>query len=241
MNCKQRAKKVDILIVMVAMLAVAVAMTGVSFARYATSVAGDPSNTRVAKWGFVIDVDADGMFAGTGGGNASLTPDDNGLSVASEGVDISPDTSGSIGFSITGTAEVTAKISFLIPDDLEIVCLKNREGEVVYSPILWTLTKNGEELVTKGDLASVKSALAESTVDINEAVNDSYTLKWEWPPEKGESEQDKTENNGYDTMLAKYKADPENNPLPEDYTAVLNFHFNMTIDVSQIQTSEMTE
>ena len=238
MNVKQRGKKIDIFIVMIALLTVTVAISGVSFARYTTTAGtGDPDNARVAKWGFVIDVDADGMFA-DGSGTANVTPDPNGLSVASEYTELFPNTEGTLLFSVCGNAAVAARISFVIPEDLEIICLKNAEGEVVYDPILWTLTKNGEEVVTRGDLAAIRAALPELTVSANQDVNDSYELKWEWIFERGDTEQDKAGNNEYDTILAKYKADPVANPLPGGYTAILSFPFRMTIDVSQIQPSE---
>ena len=243
MNRKRNIDKIEIFIVVLVMLSVVVAISGMSFARYTTSGKGTPSHARVAKWGIVIDVDASNMFAATADGpmDAILTPGADGLSVVSADVSVLPNTEGALNFRISGTAEVVARISFMIPDDLEIVCLKNAEGEIVYSPILWSLTKNEEEVLTKGDLAALKATLAESIVEANEELDDSYTLKWEWPFERGADEQEKAVNNQYDTMLAKYKADPQENPLPEGYSAVLDFCFNMTIDVSQIQNFETTE
>ena len=137
----------------------------------------------VAKWGFVIDVDANHMFTSTYGNarDALVISDDNGVSVASEYSSIFPGTDGSLEFSISGTAEVAARTSFVIPDDIEIVCLKNEVGEIVYTPILWTLIKNGETVLMQGDLTALKEALAGAVVNPNVEVNESYVLKWEWP------------------------------------------------------------
>ena len=240
---RNRNNRIEIFIFVIVMLSVAVAISGLSFARYTTSGTGNASTARVAKWGFVIDVDADNLFAssGDGTGDADLTSNASGLSVASDAVSVWPNTSGTLLFSVSGTAEVAAEISFVIPNDLEIICLKDGEGEIIYSPILWTLTKNGEAVVTKGDLAAIRDALTSTVVPANTAVNDSYVLTWEWPPERGADEEEQAEYNGYDTMLAKYKADPLENPLPDGYAAVLGFEFRMTIDVSQIQGSGVTE
>lgn len=240
---RNRNNRIEILIFVIVMLSVAVAISGLSFARYTTSGTGNASTARVAKWGFVIDVDADNLFAssGDGTGDADLTSNASGLSVASGAVSVWPNTSGTLLFRVSGTAEVAAEISFVIPDDLEIICLKNGEGEIIYSPILWTLTKNGEAVVTRGDLAAIRDALSSTVIPANVEINDSYVLTWEWPPERGADEAEQAENNGYDTMLAKYKADPQENPLPDGYTAVLGFEFRMTIDVSQTQGSGVTE
>ena len=234
---RKRNHQIEIFIFVVVMLSVVVAISGLSFARYTTSGTGTPNTARVAKWGFVIDVDAKDLFASADNGSddAGLTTDGDGLSVAAGAIAVWPDTTGTLRFTVSGTAEVTAEISFEIPDDLAIVCLKNGEGETVYSPILWTLTKNGEAVVTRGDLDAIREALAATVIPANQEVNDSYVLTWEWPPERGADREEQAANNGYDTLLAKYKADPRENPLPEGYTAVLSFEFSMTIDVSQVK------
>ena len=235
MNRIRNSDKIEIFIVVIVMLSVVVAISGMSFARYTTSGTGGANSARVAKWGFVIDVDAEDLFAPVGGSSedVALTSDGDGLSLDSVGSAILPNAGGALTFSVSGTAEVAAEITFSLPSEAEIICLKTGEDEIIYSPIRWTLTKNGEEVVTGGDLTAIREALPAMTVPAGQEVRDSYVLTWKWPPEWGEDEQEREENNAFDTMLAKYMADPYENPLPEGYVAVLSFRFHMTIDVSQ--------
>lgn len=232
MNKNQNKKKNTILAVMLVVLMALIIMSGTTFSKYITSENVDTQSATVAKWGYVINVNTENLFGekyGTPTNNV-VTPNANGLSVVSGDLVVAPGTSGFLTFSVTGTAEVPAQISIAFANGLTTVCLKNGEN-VVYSPIVWTLTKDGETPVS-GTLAEVVATLSADTIAAGQSANASYTLKWEWPLETS------ADNNDYDTMLAKFKNDPTNNPLPDGYTAELTLSFGMTIDVAQIQVAD---
>ena len=119
---KFNKRKSLIVIAMFVLLAVLIAMSGMTFARYISSKEVPTQSATVAKWGFVVSADADALFGSDYKGTTLATVVANTeeqLSVSAEsaaegqtrGLVVAPGTTGSMTFSITGEAEVRAQIT----------------------------------------------------------------------------------------------------------------------------------
>ncbi|MBO5789404.1 MAG: hypothetical protein J6R42_05605 [Clostridia bacterium] len=200
-----KSKKFIMAAAMVLMVSLVVGMGAMTYARYITSDA-DTAQATVAKWGFVVTVDAQNMF-GTAYEDNAIDADGTvgeghiDVKAAGQTTIIAPGTSGSLTFSVNGTAEVLAQLSAAIDNEnSSVVALAYTENsaEKVYNPIKWTLTvnDNGNETtpVNAGTFDELITGLAlNRTIAIGEALNLLYTISWEWELD--------TENDDLDTAL----------------------------------------
>lgn len=245
MNSKfNKKKKMLVMASIVLMLTMVVGMGAFTFAKYVTTqTAGDRANT--AQWGFVITADASDLFgtdytlSGTGT-SATVVETGKGVAVKATGTGnvVAPGTTGSMTFSISGKAEVLAKVSLEWTETADIHL-------DAYYPVKWTITERdtiGESVIetpvcTNAKLFDALTAL-ESKVDgigsiaPGTVVNKTYVISWTWAFDSG--------NNKSDTVLGLlaggktveqindiYK---ENTVTAGNYSTSIDFGFTVTVE-----------
>ncbi len=193
-NASKKDNRKSILVIGLLLLLVAViGFGGYTMSKYVTKKSVT-HNATVAKWGFTINANADGIFGKNykydSDKRASVVTTDNTASLTVKASDdanrVAPGTTGSMTFNVTGTAEVKAQISFslTVEHDVSLVYTKDGKDET-YAPVKWTLKKGENVLVNGLTLNKVKEALeaedAKTTYQAGAAqINDTYTLEWAW-------------------------------------------------------------
>jgi hypothetical protein len=157
---KTNNKKKGILIValLLALIIAIFAMAGTTFAKYVTSATQETQKATVAKWGYVVSISPDALFASnyeydsTKKASVASTKTDStdktSLTVsASSGNVVAPGTSGSMTFSVKGQAEVLANITVTAKGQ-DISLTRKESGTsgqsdykaaINYHPVKWTL------------------------------------------------------------------------------------------------------
>lgn len=180
----RKNKKMLVAVAMVLMIALVAGMGAMTYSRYITSGTTGEQTATAAKWGFVVTVNAENLFGSDykkDGTNAVAKVDGSGKVVVNgtgEAKVVAPGTKGSMTISITGKAEVNAKLTIKRADGSELTEIKYG----TYYPVKWTLNDGSTttEYATLSELIedlSTSQVLAPSAVDYNKQ----YTLSWEWP------------------------------------------------------------
>jgi hypothetical protein len=240
MNAKTKRRTL-VVVAMLVLLATVLALSGATFARYITTLPKESNSATVAKWGFVLSADASDLFGKeymgtglattTGTGTVNVAAD---TSVDPDRQVVAPGTTGSMEFSISGKAEVYAKLTITASgSDVSLT-----KGTETYNPVKWTLTKGSTALVTKGTLEEVLAQFNDGNVAEELAPNTpsdyegDYVLTWEWafegPAESGITD---LSGNAADTILGQVA---ENGSVA-GYTAVTDISFSIEMQVEQIQ------
>ena len=227
-NTQKKDNRKSIFVIALLLLLVAViGFGGYTLSKYVTKKS-ETGSASVAKWGYTITADASGLFgkdykfAAT---NSTVTNDTTGLTVSANNTDrtnrVAPGTTGSMTFSVKGTAEVLAQLSISMTDvqDVKLVYKKGTGAETEYTPVKWTLTKNTEVVKVKLNesdlaetklsgvsLAAIQKGLATvSTITPNATeINDTYTISWVWEFENKAADatsEQKKETDSLDTLL----------------------------------------
>ena len=209
---KRSNLKSFIIIGLLLLLVAVIGFGGYTLSKYLTSKS-ETGTANVAKWGFTIKTDASKLF-GTEykwdetSGN-SITTGEGSLTVKANTAEpqynvVAPGTSGSMTFSINGSAEVLAQINIEISDNKDVVLNYTKDGtNASYNPIIWTV-KKGETVLNTTDktLKGVADALKTSSkIEAGQSVSDTYTIEWAWAFETGETDETKALNNTLDTAL----------------------------------------
>ena len=119
----------------------------------------------------------------SGSTNATKVADGTGVAVKASNVVVAPGTEGSLTFSISGTAEVLAKINLSLNSDAQDVVLKYSDSTPEYHPIKWTLKKGSTAIVENKTLSELVTAIASLEalyVEAGTSVSDTFTLTWSW-------------------------------------------------------------
>lgn len=238
-----RSKAGIIIVAMLLMVALVVGMGAMTYSRYITSETTS-QNATAAKWGFVLNVNANNLF-GTDYTKASgktyaevvKTSEEIGVAVDAESKAVAPGTTGSMTIGISGTAEVKAKltISFVKPDSLSgsEESVKEIHYGTDYYPVKWTLN-DGTTDVAKGKLSDIQSYLTNSSANIinagtvfDETNKKEYTLSWEWAFD-GEGV-----DNAKDTAIGKKANDSDYTENGVEIEPQMSF--KIVVSVEQIQ------
>ena len=190
-----------VLIMLAILLIAAIAFGAYTYSKYVTSKDGSTS-APVAKWGFTVTMqpgDADGDIFGfsqyySNDGTAA-NAEANIIDGASGNV-VAPGTKGSFTFSVSGTAEVQAKITadLTVTNDVALVMEKKSESPTnfTYNPVRFTLSKAGEggqytavdggsNLTLKELETTVEGLFAnDNTINPGEDAKGAGTYKIEW-------------------------------------------------------------
>lgn len=230
MKKTRKNNKTPYLVVTLACALLVTGLGGATLAKYVTEKGTDSSVATVAKWGYVITLNANDLFSkdySKGENNIAIKSDSTGLSVAGEADRVAPGTSGSMTFSVIGQAEVASKITFAATGT-DVYYDKTSGENDEYYPIKWTLTKNNVAVVTDGKLSEVATKLNAEKVDNNDPgtqVNNTYELSWVWALDG--------QDNVLDTYLGNIAAGTGETGDPNASSTTTQFTLN--IKVEQIQ------
>ena len=232
-NAQKKDNRKSIFVIGLLLLLVAViGFGGYTLSKYVTKKEAS-GNASVAKWGFTVTSDANNLFGKNykydTAKNSSVVTDDTAATLTVKASDtenrVAPGTTGSMTFTIKGSAEVKAKVAINMTVNKDVV-LKYTVGATAaqeYKPVKWTLKKNDVNVdgAVGVDLATIKTKL-DAVADYaagSAAINDVYTIEWAWAYEGG--------NDELDTLLG-WKA--SNTVVPEGYGyAIVDEGTNTTI------------
>lgn len=180
-----RSKAVIIIVAMLLMVALVVGMGAMTYSRYITSESTGSQTATVAKWGFVVTVDANNLLGKNydkGSGDLATIVTSDGVAVSASSSVVAPGTTGSMTITVSGRAEVLAQLKISSSGD-EI-----RLGD--YRPIKWTLKKGDAVVGTDGNklenltLAQLNDKISQTnekfTPNPSTDYSVTYTLSWKW-------------------------------------------------------------
>lgn len=253
----KKGKKLVVLGAMAALLTLIGVSGSQTYAKYVDSKEMSTQTATVAKWGFVLDLNANNLFSTdhvTASNGTSVTSDDNGVTVnaASSTLVIAPGTEGYVTFGITGSAEVKSIVKFTVAgDDVGI-----SDGVKTYEPLKWTLMKStapgvggsynpsayDEEVLKDATLAEIIEELTISqTLSAKENIYANYKLSYVWkfanPDQTGldDLDTDGVQNltgNQCDTLMGKYANDVDS--INNNYTVDNDLTLSIKVDVEQL-------
>lgn len=250
-NTQKNSNKKSVFVIALLLLLVAViGFGGYTMSKYISSKS-DKGTANVAKWGFEVTAKGDKLFGADykyDGKSASVVNTAEGATLtvsaasAGEGVErsnlVAPGTTGSMTFSITGTAEVRSKIEVsLTGNDVVLKYTTATVADGEYAPVKWTLKKKDatDPLLNGGTFAQLTTELAKlnATVEANAtyAKAGEYTIEWAWAFESG--------NDALDTFLGTIANKPATT-TDGTYTKVEEgthtaISFNLSVSVTQLQ------
>lgn len=248
-NAQKKDNRKSIFVIGLLLLLVAViGFGGYTLSKYVTEKKKTGSAS-VAKWGFTVNADATNLLGKEykyNGANSTVNGD-KGITVKANTSTtdniVAPGTTGSMTFSIAGTAEVKAKIAVDMKVTSDVV-LKYKttaapETASEYKPVKWTLKKlnatSTYEVVQNADGKSLENVtLAEiaaelntygATVDANGtyAHAGSYTIEWAWAYD------DTTANPDADKLDTLLGWTASGATIPDDYGFTVETGTNTTI------------
>ncbi|MCH5171286.1 MAG: hypothetical protein J1F31_00400 [Erysipelotrichales bacterium] len=252
---KETKRKVVVVAGALALIAAVGTTAGTTFAKYANSASKDATSATVAKWGFTVSATGQ-LFGKMYGTDTKITTVDGSAVIASAGDYnvVAPGSSGSITFTINGTAEVNARIKVEVAaedaddnkgkfQDISLTKAESEQGAKdnwTYNPIKWTMTANGSTAAAPVANNLVESNLRSWNNSIDYKANGTrvdltYTLSWEWKFEDGKNDAEKAEINEKDTILGTMS---HNNKTTDGlYTAVTTLKIpQIKVSVEQINT-----
>lgn len=237
-NAQKKDNRKSIFVIGLLLLLVAViGFGGYTLSKYVTEKK-ETGSASVAKWGFTVTSDANNLFGknykyDTAKNSSVVTTDDTAATLTVKASDtenrVAPGTTGSMTFTIKGSAEVKAKVEIALTVNNDVV-LEYKKGGVAgtYKPVKWTLKKNNAEVegAVGVDLATIKTKLDDSTVYAADstAIDDTYTIEWAWAYDGTTANADADK---LDTLLG-WKA--SNTDIPTDYGFTVETGTQTTID-----------
>lgn len=240
MKKTRKNNKTPYLVVTVACALLAAGLGGATLAKYVTEKSTDSTAATVAKWGYVISLDATDLFvsdyekANADATLATKAADDTGLSVDGTSDKVAPGTTGSMTFSVIGTAEVSSKITFTATGK-DVYYDPTDAASDEYYPIVWTLIKDdksdeNDDYTFSGKLSDIVSKLNAETKENapGTVVNSSYTLSWVWALENtGEN------SNKYDTYLGNIAAGAGETGSPKASSVETQLKLDIKVEQTQ--------
>lgn len=260
-------KKIFVIAAILVLLALILCFGGTTFAKYITEKKMPAQNATAAKWGFVVSANTGDLFSDKYNAGVKATDATVDVQASASAKVVAPGTSGSVTFTIKGSAEVKAKVAISIKDGYTDISLQTGADTTnIYYPVKWTLVKKGTPtdttLVNKGTLKDLADKLKtlNTDIEVGTSVNDEYTLTWEWVFEDETASKDKEDTllgyaaNGVTTdenAVIKVEAtdadkgiytvtDNSDAKNPVTYTAKTKLSFELSIAVVQVQNEATT-
>lgn len=217
---KENKKKVVTLSAMAALLAVVLGMGGKTYAKYFSEEKEATKSATVAKWGLILNQTSDDQNLFKNNYSDSV------VALEANKVLVAPGTSGSITYTIAGTAEVDAEINISF-DTFNPVYVegtydnKGTSTDVKYYPIVWkvdgTKIDNPDEWTGKTLTYDAK----------NPATYEQVTISWEWDF-SNEKNNGVANGDTYDTFLGKKANDSTFAVAGLDINTELSFNLKAT-------------
>lgn len=243
-----RSKAVIIIVAMLLMVALVVGMGAMTYSKYITSGTTGDQTATAAKWGFVVTVNANNLLGknydkGTGDLATIVTSEGVAVKASSSTNVVAPGTTGSMTITISGSAEVLAKLSISSTSAISEIHFGD------YYPVVWTLTE-GSSTIARGKLETVIAKLKTTDTDANltpgTTYEKNYTLTWEWAFSNDEATSVKetligykAAEKGYDDIKDLYVGTTQLSSIvatSDDYGAIVTkMSFDLTVSVEQIQ------
>lgn len=194
-NAQKKDNRKSIFVIGLLLLLVAViGFGGYTLSKYVTEKK-ETGSASVAKWGFTVTSDAKNLFGKEykwDGTNSTVNAEGNKVTVkanTSAGNIVAPGTTGSMTFTIGGTAEVKAAVAINMTVTKDVVLKYTATGDAAakeYNPVKWTLKKGETKLVENSTLAKIAEELNKDAYD--ETINPgvaytnaaTYTIEWVW-------------------------------------------------------------
>lgn len=261
-NTQKNSNKKSVFVIALLLLLVAViGFGGYTMSKYISSK-NSSGTASVAKWGFTVDADASKLFgsnyemkSGAASSTVTTEADATKLTVKASNADskvVAPGTTGSMTFSITGTAEVKSQIAVSLTGNdvvLKYRTSSNEETPLEYAPVKWTLKKKGETeaLVDNKSFGELQAGLAGLNATLNPNANyekaGEYTIEWAWAFDGTASNANADK---LDTLLGMVatKAGATHDALTnEGFTEVVadtktTINFNLSVSVTQLKGNE---
>lgn len=270
-----KSKKLLATVAVGLMISLVAGMGAMTFARYISTAQVPTQQATAAKWGFVVTANADKLFSTDyikDTGDYATVVTENGVAVRAVADTqgkranlVAPGTTGSMTVSVTGSAEVSAKLTIAAGNSFKDVYIpEEKNGETVvreaYYPIKWTLTKKvGESatadvLVDRGSIDAFLRAIADESTELEagESVSVVYTITWAWDFNGDNSDAAQLEASKNDTLIGyKTQGVPYENlanllsPTMNTYKSLISqttyndisttLQFDLSVTVEQIQ------
>lgn len=250
-NAQKKDNRKSIFVIGLLLLLVAViGFGGYTLSKYVTkkNASGKAS---VAKWGFTVNADATNLLGKEykyNGANSTVNGD-QGITVkakTSEGNIVAPGTTGSMTFSIGGTAEVKAAIEVKMNVTSDVVLKYKTTAApettpVEYYPVKWALKKTvgatTTTVVENKTLAQLRDELANLNATVEAGAEyanaATYTIEWAWDFDANGV----GTNDALDTFLGKIANDAgatDDTYTKQDGTSTI-FEFTLDISVTQVK------
>lgn len=207
-----RNTRLIILAVILALVVLLMCIGGSTLARYITSKQANVNQATIAKWGFVVTVNPENLFAGNYKDGEKVAADADGIDVKADNAVIAPNTSGSMTISVNGSAEVLATLNLKVGEKTSHVGIKGTaEGSVEYRPIKWDLLGSDNNSVLGEDndgtlekaLEAMNKYFTAHAIKPGTTVTDkSYTLTWTWALDQEAGDNGIAGANRMDTLLS---------------------------------------
>ena len=251
-NAQKKDNRKSIFVIGLLLLLVAViGFGGYTLSKYVTKKNASGSAS-VAKWGFTVSADAKNLLGSEykyDGANSTVNAGGDKVTVkanTSAGNIVAPGTTGSMTFTIGGTAEVKATIAVDMKVTSDVV-LKYKTtaapeaAPVEYYPVKWALKKTVDTTTTtvaeNKTLAELRDELAKlnATVEAGAAYANAatYTIEWAWDFDANGV----GTNDALDTFLGKIANDADatdDTYTKQDGTSTI-FEFTLDISVTQVK------
>lgn len=240
-NAQKKDNRKSIFVIGLLLLLVAViGFGGYTLSKYVTEKK-ETGSASVAKWGYTVTSDATKLFGKNykydTAKNSSVVTDDTTATLTVKASDtenrVAPGTTGSMTFTIAGTAEVKAKVEIALTVNNDVV-LEYKKGGVAgtYKPVKWALKKTvGETTTTVVENKTLAELITEleklnATVEAGEAYANAatYTIEWAWAFD------DTTANPDADKLDTLLGWTASGATIPTDYGFTVETGTNTTID-----------
>ncbi len=253
-NAQKKDNRKSIFVIGLLLLLVAViGFGGYTLSKYVTkkNASGKAS---VAKWGFKVSADAKNLLGKEykyDGTNSTVNAETGTVTVKANTTTtdniVAPGTTGSMTFSIGGTAEVKAKIEVKMNVTSDVV-LKYKTTTAApeatpdeYYPVKWALKKTVDTTTTtvaeNKTLAELRDELAKLNATVEAGADyanaATYTIEWAWDFDANGV----GTNDALDTFLGKIANDAnatDDTYTKQDGTSTI-FEFTLDISVTQVK------
>lgn len=240
-NAQKKDNRKSIFVIGLLLLLVAViGFGGYTLSKYVTKKDAS-GKASVAKWGFTVTSDATNLFGAnyefkTGATNSTVTKTNDATKLTVKASDensqvVAPGTTGSMTFTIAGTAEVKAKVEIAFTAKKDVVLEYKKGGTAgTYNPVKWTLKKGENILVENSTLVAIadelNKAVYDETIDPGASYTNAgtYTIEWVWAFDGTTANADADK---LDTLLGWKASDTD---IPTDYGFTVEAGTNTTID-----------